>query len=92
MKRKEDMKKTEDRRPKTGDKNARMQECRNAGMKRKIKTVPGLKQPVTSSQEPAATKENSTVHHNKRLIPVTIEISREEAAITACSFLRFFNN
>ena len=27
-----------------------------------------------------------------RLTPVTIEISREEAAITACGFLRFFNN
>jgi hypothetical protein len=26
------------------------------------------------------------------LTPVTIEISREEAAITACGFLRFFNN
>ncbi len=69
---------TEDRRPKSGagrqeteETNAKMRECKNAGMKRKSKTGPGLEQPATSNQPPiasigAVTRKNSTVFHKSQ--------------------------
>ena len=66
--------------------------------------VSGIRHPATKKdstvnqnklrfQKESRTKGNNPGgKEGKRLAPVTTEISREEAANTACGFLRFFNN